>query len=206
MKLCAVTAFALALVVITPASAKAPPNGYRLCGATRCFLLTGNDAETVAIGALGNMEHQLDTGQPLKPFWTIQWQWNGQPSATAFYVPGAFRWANKWFSIDNVDAQRLLTRAAIDIEPFPPAAPTRVTVGGKAVRDPASYAVLWSAGTTTGAWRNLWIRVRLHTSGPSPWQGTVSVSQRGSLLLRDDTVFKISPNLAARVRARASLR
>lgn len=205
MKLCVALIASFALVVITPASAKAPPDGYRLCGAKQCFLFGGNDAELLAINMFSNTR-QLDNGPTLKPFWTIRWQWRGEPESTAYYVPGAFRMSNKWFAVDDADAQHLLARAAIDIEPLPAAAPTRVTVGGKPVRDPASYAALWTVGKTTYAWHDGWIRVRLYTDEPSPWRGSVAVSKRGSLLLRDETVFRISAKLAARVRARMSLR
>jgi hypothetical protein len=88
--------------------------------------------------------------------------------------------------------------------------PTRVTVGGRPARDPASYVRLWSVGESALPQHpGGWLRVRFTTEMPSPWSDSatdVEVARRGGWLARDGTFFRVPAKFAVRIRARLSLR
>jgi hypothetical protein len=137
---------------------------------------------------------------------------------TAYYVPSANavhvapetygRLANPFgWELLEEQAKAILSRLTSSLNPFPGATPAWVTVGGKLARDPASYSRLWSVGKPVAAWpRSGWLLIRIVTNVPSPWSGDLSIARRGTLLMRDETIFRIPRTLAVRVRARISLR
>jgi hypothetical protein len=210
----------LALTVVPGAGAKAPPNGFRVCGAASCVAITGNDAEQLAIPLFyGNSRTRWDAPPSSSPFYRLHWAWDTSgPVQTAYYVPSANamhvapetygRLANPFgWALLEQPAQAILLRLTSSLDPYPGATPAWVTVGGKLAKDPASYAMLWSVGKPVAAWpRSGWLLIRIVTNVPSPWSGDLSIARRGALLMRDETIFRIPRALAARARARTSLR
>ena len=209
----------LALALVPAAAAKAPPDGFRICGASACTAIVGNDAEALAIRAFYSSAPTQWNAPPPGPFYVLHWRWDArEPEQTAYYVapaqalriaPGASGpLANPfgWTLVDTA-TQSILARLTTSLEPFGGAVVATAWVGGRPARDPASYARLWSVGTPrTYAHATPWLHVKLVTDVPSPWAGDIEVARRVPFLLRDQTMFRISPTLAARIRARASLR
>jgi hypothetical protein len=210
----------LALAVVPGAAAKAPPNGFRVCGASACVAITGNDAEHLAIRMFySSWSTRWNAPPSSSPFYRLHWAWDTSgPVQTAYYVPSAnavhvapetygrlgnpFGWA-----VLEEESRAILSSLTSSLDPVPGATPAWVTVGGKLAKDPESYAVLWSVGKPAFAWpRSGWLLVRIVTNVSSPWSGDLSISRRGTLLMRDETIFRIPRTLAKRVRARVSLR
>lgn len=159
----------------------------------------------------------LPFGPSATPFYAVHWTADDGSDQDAYYVvpaaamhfPGSGsspRVSAGWYAL-SPDAQLKLAPLAKTLQPFVAGAPMRVTVGGKAARDPAGYSLLWSVGKAVYAWPSSgWLRVRIYTQVASPWQGSLLIARRGNLLQRDGTVFAIRARVAAHVRARLSLR
>src|SRR2546428_740360 len=85
---------------------------------------------------------------------------------------------------------------------------TRVTVGGRPARDPASYARLWAVGSAALPAHPVgWLRVRMTTVAQSPWSDSltdVRVSRRGGGLYRDGKFFRGPAQVAAAIVIRSS--
>jgi hypothetical protein len=96
------------------------------------------------------------------------------------------------------------------LTPFSVPTPSRVTVGGRPVQDPASYLRLWGVGTPTYTWPATgFIKIKTTCDQASPWTDAAAelrIARRGAFLMRDSTVYRIPTRLAQLVRARASLR
>jgi hypothetical protein len=205
---------ATSLLLASGAQAKAPPGGVDLCGANgACLNVATQDAETNwALWAPPNFT-DAKPASPVAPFLIVRWHWTDQAPETAYYVPstGKVRHVDSgglraWFNLQ--DAQRIRTLAA-NLDPYPAPVFSSVTVGGKPVADPQSYAKLFSMGHE---WFPLnyprFIRIRFASDTPSPWTDSYSdvrISRTGRLLWIDRTTFKIPLQLARRIRARQSL-
>jgi hypothetical protein len=205
---------AAALALVASAQAKAPPGGVDLCGADgSCLRLATQDAETNwAFWAPPSMSEDSTTSG-VAPFLLVHWHWDGQPEQTAYYVPstGKVRQVDangfrSWFNV--ADAQRIRSLTA-SLAPYPAPLFSSVTVGGKPVADPQSYAKLFSVGHEWLPWQYpRFIRVRFASDTPSPWTDShvdVRISRTGRLLWVDGTTFRIPLQLAQRIRARRSL-
>ena len=87
---------------------------------------------------------------------------------------------------------------------------TRVTVGGRPVRDPQSYLRLFGRGDQDGPVREPhWLRISFTPATANPWTDEatdVRVSRRGGYLLIDGATIRIPLQLAQRIRRGASLR
>ena len=211
-------------VVATGAQAKAPPNGFRICGdQEQCVAVGQDDAERLAISILyGGGSTEIPTPLGTSGYFVLRWQSDAGEPRSAYFVPamnavrlvadgisGASNYFSpRWLRLEAV-AQSTLAAATRPLEPIAPQAPVRVTVAGKLVRDPASYALLWSIGTPVHSSSPAgWLRVRMAAEVASPWADAgsdIRVSRQGALLLRDSTVFRVPRAVAMRVR-RASLR
>jgi hypothetical protein len=212
---------ALAAVTLVPtASAKAPPAGFRICGDHECAAIVGDDAEELAIRLFYSGSPTLwNAPPPESTFFALHWRWSdGEPEQTAYYAVDAHMLrmaphasgpiANPFgWTIVDATAQAVLDRITASLEPFHGAVVSAARVGGRAVRDPASYARLWSVGTPRTYYRPTpWLHVKLTTNVASPWAGELDVARKVPFLLRDQTMFRIPQALAIRIRARASLR
>jgi hypothetical protein len=220
MKQVAVLALLLALAVVPSAQAKAPPDGFRVCGPAACVPFTQDAAEQLAINLFFGAASTLNAAPLPTPYYTLHWRWvQAGPDYTAYYIPtagatyllqstdGPVATQRGWLALQT-GAKTALAQTISSLAPFPTALPVRVTVGRKVVRDPAGYASLWSIGNRTGMFYlpdARWLRVRISTAVASPWAGTVWIGRHRPLLIRNDVVFKISRTLATRIRRGASL-
>jgi hypothetical protein len=216
------------LAVASGAQAKAPPSGFEVCGAKACSAIKSfDDAEPLAVSLFfgAGDSRELSTPKvPAAPFFTIHWDYGNGSNHGAYYVPllNVFRYVGDpgsaadfpdglvhWIKL-GVDARAALARLTASLEPFPAPAPQRVTVGGRAVADPASYLQLWAVGKLTYRWpQGSFLRIRFTSDQPSPWTDNaahLSIARRGPYLLRDSTILRIPAGLARHVRARVSLR
>jgi len=203
-----------ALFVAAGAQAKAPTDGVDVCGASgSCVHLTMQDAETNWSLWSSPAAYQSALPSVAAPFLIVRWQWPGEAERTAYYVPasGKVRQLDdngflSWFDLTDPNSVRTLTAG---LEPFPVPQVTRVTVGGRSVRDPGSYLELYGVGSEVfPAILPGWLRIRFTADAPSPWtdgRNDVRISRTGRLLWIDGTMFKIPLQLARRVRARRSL-
>lgn len=215
------------LAITGSAQAKAPPSGFELCGPNACTALHGfTDAERLAIDLFYGGEGSTDLWTPNVPpasFYTVHWSFEQGQTHTGYYVPllNVFRFvgdiAGPEYSTGTVHWKKLAptTRAALErlaatLTAFPAPTPSRVTVGGRPVRDPASYLRLWSFGKPTYSWPATgFLAIKTTCDLKSPWTDAaveLGIARRGAFLMRDSTVYRIPARLAQLVRARASLR
>lgn len=220
--------FAAAILAITgSAQAKAPPSGFELCGPNACTSISAfNDAEPLAIDLFyggGGSKELWTTLVPAAPYYTMHWSFDPNQKHTGYYVPllNVFRYVGDaagpesmtgtvhWMKLGPI-AQKAFERLTAKLTPFAAPAPTRVTVGGRPVQDPASYLRLWSVGKPTLHWPEAgFIKIRATADAVSPWTDAAAdlrIARRGPYLVRDSSVYKIPAGLARLVRARASLR
>jgi len=214
------------LVVTAGAEAKGPPAGFELCGSNGCATIGMNDGEPLAISLFfggGSVEVRTPMATPA-PFYSLRWSYQQEQVHTAYFVPDINmirfvgdsasatvdpRGAIHWLRLD-AQARGILDRIATALQPTPAPSPSTVTVGGKAVQDPASYLRLWSVGKPIYKWpRSGFVKINLTCDVASPWtdeSAHLSIARRGAFLLRDSTVLRIPAKLARQVRARVSLR
>lgn len=197
-----------ALAAAGGAQAKAPLTGMDLCGASGCRHLAWRDAEQVAI-----WHQELARPASFAPFYAVHMPW-GPPEEQVFYwVPSAGavrgdRRAPLWTRV-NTKAQIILSLAATGIAPFQ-FEPTRVTVGGREVRGPATYARLLERKTWVETWpATPWLAVEMETAVPSPWSddgSEILLARQGRLLAVDSWVMRIPNAVAQRARRGLPLR
>src|SRR6185312_1801075 len=104
----------------------------------------------------------------------------------------------------------LMDRAALGVTPFAKPRISRVTIGGRPVQGPASYARLF---TLQGKAESLpyepdWRPIRIVTGLPCPWSSqaaTLEYSPRKNVLWRSIQFVKVPNNLAERLEAGRSL-
>jgi len=213
------------LAVTSSAQAKAPPSGFKVCGPAACATIDAfGDAEPLAINLFygGDGSETLWTPKlPAGSFYAVHWSFQQGEAHTGYYVPllNAFRYISisgpepvsdtaHWMKLGD-GARTILERLTSTLQPYPAPQPSRVTVGGKPVQDPASYLRLWSVGSSTYSWPVKFMTVKFTSDVPSPWTDAaahLTIARRGAFLIRDSTVYRISARLARLVRARASLR
>jgi hypothetical protein len=210
------------LAVAAGAEAKAPPNGFKLCGATACTPLAGTDAETVAINIFyGDARVVAPPNASPSDFYVLRWQFPDQAPGFAYYVPGSgvvrvataspgsLAAAGMWLR-PNANVVKALDAVRAGLEGMHPSVPTRVTVAGRPARDPASYVRVWTVGKPAlPVHPRGWLDVHVTTPTASPWSDSsteLHVSRRGGWLYRDGTFFRVPAKFAARIRARLSLR
>jgi hypothetical protein len=221
MRRAAVLVLMVALAGVPAAQAKAPPEGFRVCGPGACVSFSQDAAEQLAINLFFGAASTLYAAPSPAAYYTLHWRWQQPgPEATAYYVPaagaaymlsstsGPVGTARGWLTLGTV-AQTALAQTTATLAPFPAAVPTRAAVGRKVVRDPTGYGSLWSVGTRTSILDSpdaRWLRVRIFTAAPSPWTGSVWIGRHKPLLMRDNVVFRISRGLATQVRHGRPLR
>ena len=201
---------ALVLLAAPSAAAKAPPNGVRLCGASgACATIGREDAERLS--GLWSSEGLFASPAAPAPFYTLRYEWPGQPEQTTYWIPsrsrlrGVYAIGAAWSRFDGAQLEQF----AAGIAPLAAPEVTSASVGGKAVQTPKTYLRLLRAGRVVLATPDVrWIRIRLASTEPSPWTDAAAdlrISARGQWLLRDDFVFKIPRRLAEQARRGVAL-
>jgi hypothetical protein len=188
------------------AQAKSPPTGIHVCGASGCLDVVPADAEV-----LWSEGFESDRPVAAAPFYTVRWHFDAEPDQIAYYIPSrrTLRLVEPrgWRSV-SPHAVAVLKTVIGRLAPYELPALTRVTVGGRAVRAPATYTSLlrgrpwwqWPAGK--------WLTVELASAAASPWTNgamIVRLNQRGPYVVMDGWVFRISKDVAARARRGLSL-
>jgi hypothetical protein len=201
------------LLAVPAAQAKAPPSGVDVCGAANaCVHVGSQDAEQMFQVFGGG--YCCETPAAPAPFYVLRWQWEANgPETQVYYLPRAGKIFDParhgWIALDTA-SMRSLNAARGTLEPNAVPTFTAVTVGGRAVRDPASYVRLFAAGRKTFAYpKGGWLRVAIEATGASPWTGAttdVRISRRGAFVWIDNWVLKVPAALAKRARAGLSLR
>jgi hypothetical protein len=191
------------------AQAKAPQTGIDLCGASGCRHLAWLEAEQVLIG----WQQNLARPAPFAPFYAVHIPWSATEEQIVYWVPSAgvrrgdLR-APVWTRV-NASARAILSEAANGIEPFQ-IEPTRVTVGGREVRAPATYVRLLQRRTWLETWpATPWLAVKFETAVPSPWSddaAEILLARHGRLLAVDGWVVRIPKAVAQRARRGLPLR
>jgi hypothetical protein len=202
-----------AFLVAGAAQAKAPPGGIDVCGPSACAHLQWGDAEQFWI-------RSHDSSGAARavpgPFYILRWHWNPGEEETAYLVPGslAVRWnsgtghAAAWSGVDKSGID-IVKGAAAGIEPYPAPTLTRVTVGGRQVRDPQTYVRLLSGKPSWSLITGRWLRVTLESSSPSPWtdgSSIVRLSKSRPYVSIDGWFYKLPKDVATRARRGLSLR
>jgi hypothetical protein len=210
----ALLAVAGTFLLAAGAQAKAPPDGIDVCGAGgACAHLAWGDAEQFWIRT--HESGGADRAAP-GPFYLLRWHWTPGVEESAYLVPGALavRWNSgdghpaAWSGIDR-SAVDLARRAAAAIEPYATPTLTRVTVGGRAVREPQTYLRILS-GKPSWAWiTGRWLRVTFESASPSPWtdgSSIVRLSRTKPYVSIDGWFYKLPKDVAARARRGLALR
>jgi hypothetical protein len=208
----AVLAAAGAFLLSGAAQAKAPPGGIDVCGPRSCAHLEWADAEQFWV-------HSHNSSAAYRPapglFYILRWHWIPAEEESAYLIPGslAVRWNSgaghpaAWSGVDR-SATDLVKRAALGVEPYPMPTLTRVTVGGRAVREPQTYLRLLNGKPTWASITGRWLRVTFESSSPSPWtDGTsiVRLSKSRPYVSIDGRFYKIPKDVAVRARRGSSL-
>jgi len=195
------------------AQAKAPPDGVQICGANgECVKVDRQIAED-EWSLWGTAGYATETAA-VSRFYLVRWHWPNMPEQTAYYVPasGKVRQIDNehgalWYDLHDPRALRTRTATLVGFQ-----APrvTRVTVGGRPVRDPQSYLRLFGRGDQDWPVREPhWLRISFTPATANPWTDEatdVRVSRRGGYLLIDGATIRIPLQLAQRIRRGASLR
>jgi hypothetical protein len=208
-------ALASALLLATGASAKAPPGGFDVCGPSACAHLDWAVAEQFWIGANSGSGSGVYRTAP-RPFYILRWHWNPTDEETAYLMPSAraIRWnagvghASAWGTVDR-SAAELVVRSAQGIEPYATPTLTRVTVGGREVREPQTYVRLLNGKPTWSLIGGRWLSVTFESASPSPWtdgSSIVRLSRTKPYVSIDGWLYKIPKDVAARARRGLALR
>jgi len=214
--LCAVFVALGAFVAVTGAQAKAPFSGIDICGADNaCVHLDWQQAENEKYWALWASANAPSVPPAaVAPFLIVRWSWSERDNRTAYYIPstGQVRQHDptttfsSWFNLADPSAVRTMTAG---LATYPVPGVTRVTVGGRPVRDPQSYLRIFGAGE--GWFAPIlpnWLRIRFFGDGASPWTDNaddIFISRKGRLMWMDGDIVRIPLQLAQRIRARRSL-
>ena len=216
-------AVSAALAAPTAATAK-NISELKLCGPSSCATINDKNvlAEWMQSGDGG------PTGTPpLAPYYRFdvtvtagagETFENGKTSVTwsQWYVPSAHAvrgesesGAASWV-VESGRAAEIFRNALHGIEPYAAPTITRATIGGRTVRDPASYARLFDAKWKIASdWSASDRRkIRLFSAAPSPWtdgKNTLLYSPKKRTLSRDGTVVAVPRSVAARLTRARSL-
>jgi hypothetical protein len=183
-----------------------------LCGEDGCRTVTR--AATLR-DLLGNGESMSTTAAPPGPYYRVTMTARHEGNAetwSIFYVPSGDRLAladGQWEQLTSRSAAAY-EQATAGLEPHPAPRLERVLINDRAVEDPESYLVLFTAGTTDGAVPSSlagWVPVDLRFHGETPWSGKpyVFFSPSDGLLQRGIEIVRIPDEMAAGIRARESL-
>jgi hypothetical protein len=208
-----------ALAVAAPAEAK-DLSAFKACGAVGCKTVKNTALLRKLIRAVEAQGDPVSVPVPAPTaylrleFWVRGDQAHG-PSFVQYYTParglvslqtdpGAWTW------VTAGRLRPLLDRATHGVTPFAKPRIFRVTIGGRPVRGPASYARLF---TLQGKAKSLpdepdWQPIRIDTGRAGPWSSnaaTLEYSPSTNVLWRSIQFVKVPDGLATRLEAGKSL-
>ena len=195
-------------------------SGFKVCGASGCKSVTTPALLRQLIRVVETQGAPVSTPTPAPaPFVRLEFSIRGDsvsPSFTQYYVPSSRQIAVETESGDwswnRIAALRsLLDRVTAGVKPFPAPGFTRVLIGGKLARDPASYTKLFALRERSDNYPDEpdWLGVIVETAQPSPWStasATLEYSPSKKVLWRGMEFIKVPSSLAGRIEARRSLR
>jgi hypothetical protein len=201
---------AAALAVPAPAAAKELTKA-EICGVEGCTTVTGAALMRMVSGGDGSS----GSASPPGPYYrvTLTTKHEGKSESwSIFYVPGD-RLAlpdGEWMQITGA-ARAEYKSATAGLKPFPTPRLVSVTIDGRVMEDPASYAALYTAGSKDGvSFSGLadWVPVETRFRGDTPWSGEpyLFFSPRNGTIQRGIEVVRLPDGMAADVRAGRSLR
>jgi hypothetical protein len=207
-------------LLCAPAAGAKDLAAFKVCGARGCTSITDRALlRRLFLGIQAQREAaRVSTPSPA-PFLRFEYWAMGErvpePSFVQYYVPsrgvvevntGAGSWT--WIRPDAANA--VFRRVSIRAAPFAAPRISSVTIGGRPVRDPASYSRLFTlhGKSDTVVDKPDWQRIVIRTASPSPWSttaATLEYSRSTSVLWRGNEFVRIPPSLASRIAARRSL-
>lgn len=208
-----------ALLLAAPALAKEPKEAT-VCGADGCATTTDRQSLLNLMVDNGTLPPAPPAGEYYKVTITIDVPPDAgvAPKVGWWYAPsggGAIRAIGRdpsgvtpWYALTS-GGKALFDKVTGDLRPFSSPKVTGVTIGGKAVEDPASYVRLLSLPTSvdavprSGDWQQV-----VFGGPPSPWTDNavdVSYSPKDNLLQRGADFVRIAPATAAKIESGSSL-
>lgn len=208
-----------ALVVAAPAEAK-ELSAFKACGAARCKTVTDTALLRKLIRSVEAQGNPISVPIPALTaylrleFWVRGDQAHG-PSFVQYYAPARGLVSlqtdpDAWTWVRAGDLRPLLDRVTLGVTPFAKPRISRVTIGGKPVQGPASYARLF---TLQGKAESVpdepdWQPIRIDTGRAGPWSSnaaTLEYSPSKNVLWRSIQFVKVPSDLAMRLEAGRSL-
>lgn len=195
-------------------------SSFKACGASSCKAIKDPQLLRGLIRAVEAQGEPVSVPTPAPaPFLRLEFWVRGDvaagPSFVQYYAPSRGLVAlntdpGAWTWVRPGALRLLLDRVTTGVTPFATPRISRVTIGGQTVRDPASYARLF---TLQGEAKNLpdepdWKPIRIETAGPTPWStsaATLEYSASKNVLWRGSQFVDVPAGLAARLEARKSL-
>ena len=206
---------ACALAVAAPAEAK-ELSAFKACGAAGCK--TVKDTALLrklirSVEAQGNpvsVPIPAPTAYLRLEFWVRGDQAHG-PSFVQYYAPARGLVSlqtdpDAWTWVKAGDLRPLLDRATFSVTPFAKPRISRVTIAGRLVHGPASYARLFTLQGKAESFPDEpdWQPIRIETGGSGPWStnaATLEYSPSKNVLWRSIQFVKVPNDLATRIEA-----
>lgn len=217
-----IAALAATSVLVWTAAAEAKElSSFKACGASGCKAI--KDPQLLK-GLIHSVEAQGDTVGVSTPapasFLRLEFRVRGDeatgPSFVEYYAPsrgrvafntdpGALAWVRPAPAV-----RALLDRVITGVTPFATPRITRVTLGGKPVRDPASYARLFTLKGKAESFPDDpdWKPIAIEMGGPTPWStsaANLEYSPSKNVLWRGSEFVLLPSGLSAQLEARKSL-
>lgn len=205
----AAAAIAIFFATAGGAAAKGPPlDRIDVCGRAACVsAAAGTDTEAVnSFFATGVIPAAPAAPQLYYEVWAVYA--DGTRELSAFFVRGASVLYRGDWNVLEVDCAAPLWDLTASLEPWPTPDVVAATIASKAVREPASYVRLFTAGRLTSGWRGFggWLRAELAFDRSNPWAMTnLRISRKRGFVWRDGWIFRIPDALAGRARRGLSL-
>lgn len=193
---------------------------FRACGAAGCKQITSPTLLRSLIRALEAQGEPVSARTPAPvPFYRFEFTAKGDegstPSFTQYYTRGPARIAMEsnpgaWTWVEPRSLRALFDRVTAGVKPFAAPRVAQVTVGGRAVQDPASYARLLGLAKTTDDYPDSgdWTAISIETAESTPWStgaATLEYSPSKNVLWRGAEFIRVPSAVAARLEARKSL-
>jgi hypothetical protein len=193
---------------------------FKVCGPSGC---TSVADQTLLANLIRGVEAQGDAVRvgtpPPAPFLRLEYWVRGDlargPSFVQYYVPSRGALAlmsgpQAWIWVRPGTVKAVFDRVTGATAPFAAPRISAVAISGKTVRDPGSYARLF---TLTGKAERFpdepdWQQIVITTAAPGPWStsaATLEYSKSTDVLWRGSEFVKVTRAVASRIEARRSL-